>query len=180
MARLAPRRHECGHFASPSATVLRFHRSLLTKQGRRRLARRFLRPAASTRPLALRNTDAKLAAALANRPLRNILPTWSTTSQQGYVVGRLPAPNVLWLDTASRTATLASVSSSFPPDHLWEAIRRHHAAFHDARLALQATAARRPHLPGSSSRRARSTPASSRHAADPRPAAASQTLDCGR
>lgn len=145
-ARLKSGRDERSHRSALRATVLRLHRRLSSEGRRERSALRFIGghpPPTNTRPLALRNTDAKLAVALANGPLRAALPMCSAASQQGYTTGRLPARDILWLGTVSRAATLASVGCPLPPGSLWETLARHHAAYRDPRAALQVGATRR-------------------------------------
>lgn len=64
------------------------------------------RDAAATRPLSLRNTDAKILAAQVNKPLAVALPAWASARQRGFVRGRGPLEHVTELDGAARRHTL--------------------------------------------------------------------------
>lgn len=82
------------------------------------------RHAGAKRPLALRNSDAKFAAAEANALLRATLPRWAHAGQQGFITGRSALTNILRADTLGKTAGLLAAAAdgnggavAHPPRH---------------------------------------------------------------
>lgn len=72
------------------------------------------RPPDATRPLAPRNTDAKLMATIANEPLRKELTNWASPARQGFVRGRTATVHIVNLDAEARRATLQAVDTPWP------------------------------------------------------------------
>ena len=60
------------------------------------------RSAAETRPLALKNTDNKLIAAVLNKKLKYKLPGWADAAQHGFVKGRQAVDAIVDMDTGMR------------------------------------------------------------------------------
>lgn len=64
------------------------------------------RTAGATRPLSIKNTDARCVAALVGRPLDGYLPVAAPPTQQGFIGGRTTARNIVLLDVVARIESL--------------------------------------------------------------------------
>lgn len=65
-----------------------------------------VRVAAQTRPLSLRNSDARAIALVVNLLLAAALPGWLSERQRGFVCGRGPLEDIVCLDATARVRTL--------------------------------------------------------------------------
>lgn len=70
----------------------------------------------NTRPLALKNTDCKTAAATINFPIRNAMKDWTVEQHRGFVATRGPLQHIVCLETYARSLTMAAMDCEWDDD----------------------------------------------------------------
>ena len=89
---------------------------VLPPKGEKRCdANRVVRSAEETRPLSLKNSDAKIISGVVNHSLSTLIPQWARWTQRGFVRGRQGLDNVVDLDTAARVIAYFKSTAMWQP-----------------------------------------------------------------